>query len=167
MAKQKNDGYKRYYAKMAKYAFFVDVKDAEGKRVPVLDNRGAPVYVLGRPVYRQRAAVFNETLSTNVKIGCCVCHKTNDPDEIALLEEMAADSGTSVMTETAFKRSQNEAAFVAEQKMEAMQDQYDSVSEENKELKAKLEALEKAQAAQKAAPAPFIRPAQFAPVDKK
>ena len=166
MAKTKGDGKKRYYAKLAKCSFFLDIKDGNGKPVPMIDDRGRIKYgTNGKPINRQRSVLFNQTLSTNVKIGCCVCHATDDPREIEALEAMAADPGTAVMTEKAYKMSQNREKFIAEEKLEQVQTEFDAVSEENKALKAKLEALEKVQAAQKLSPATF-KPGSYVPAGK-
>lgn len=118
---EKEPEMKLYVSPHQKQGFKVPIK-VNGE-VVMLTKPGTnmPVIINGRPVRALRDCSF-KTQSNNVKRGCLSYYETNDPDEIEVLEALAADPSTEIMTEEMYLKKKDPTKYELQKKLDEKDD---------------------------------------------
>lgn len=101
---------KVYYSTIANQAFVLVLKDENGEPIASKDRQGNIRYIGNEPVILSRSIKF-DCINSNPSKGCLSIYRTSDPNEIAALDDMVDDEGSSVMSEEQYQRSRNREAF--------------------------------------------------------
>lgn len=92
-----------FYSLSKKQGFHVPVRGQDGKVIlKMRPGTMMPLLINGRTVPEMRDVDF-VCISDNVKKGCLSIHQTDDKDEIEVLNALAADGQTKIMTEESYK----------------------------------------------------------------
>ena len=106
-----------------KQGFRVPVKDVDGKPMMAINSAtGRPHLVNGRPIPVLRDCDFL-TQSNNVKRGCLSYYETDDPDEIEVLNKLAAEKGNEIMTEEAYLKSKDPVSYKLQTEIKQLQEE--------------------------------------------
>ena len=132
-----------FYSLNKKQGFRVPVKGLDGK--PILKMRPGtmmPMLINGRTLSEMKEVDFT-CISEDVKRGCLSIYQTDNEDEIEILNGLAADGQTKIMTEDQYKNLVFPETQRLQKELKTKEVELDNVksySEKQAETIAKLEA---------------------------
>jgi len=128
-----------FVAKGKKAGFFVPMRDPDDPKKFLNKQNPATgrVYVQrGKILIERRHVRFVDELEINPKKGLSMVYRTSDPDEIEVLDKLAADGITAIMTWDDYAKTLNPDAFKAKRER-------DQLARERDEAKTELEKANK------------------------